>query len=173
MLWGLVGQVQVQTAASHCVLGTAAHHHHHPNVSNPTDAIYRDSNQLMWALNCRVALCCLLYRHVVPQNMRYRPRGDGHGPHGGSKAPIGAHVGEVKGGAIDWGYLATRPDAFGSSGYDLLSDPPPEAVQQQGEWVVDLCAREAAEGKRTLSLSMRVCVLCRVAVQVAGVSAHS
>lgn len=62
--------------------------------------------------------------------MRYRPRGDGHGPQGGNKAPIGAHVGEVKGGAIDWGYLATRPDAFGSSGYDLLTDPPPEPVQQ-------------------------------------------
>lgn len=26
----------------------------------------------------------------------------------------------MKGGTVDWGYLATRPDAFGSAGYDLL-----------------------------------------------------
>lgn len=70
-----------------------------------------------------------------PQNLRYRPRGDPHAPQGGGKAPIGAHAGEVKGGAIDWGYLATRPDAFGSTGYDLLDDPPhPQEVgaQQHG-----------------------------------------
>lgn len=64
------------------------------------------------------------------QNMRYRPRGEGHGGPGGNKAPIGAHAGEVKGGAVDWGYLATRPDAFGSKGYNLLDDPPPEPMQQ-------------------------------------------
>jgi hypothetical protein len=74
----------------------------------------------------------LLLLFCSVQNMRYRPRGEGHGGPGGNKAPIGAHAGEVKGGAIDWGYLATRPDAFGSKGYDLLNDPPPEPVQQGG-----------------------------------------
>lgn len=55
------------------------------------------------------------------QNLRYRPRGDA-AYHPQSKAPIGASAGEVKGGTVDWGFLATRPDAFGSSGYDLLGE---------------------------------------------------
>lgn len=71
--------------------------------------------------------------------MRYRPRGEGHGQGpGGSKAPIGAHAGEVKGGTIDWGHMSTRLDQFGSRGYDLLADelprPPVEGMMgmQQG-----------------------------------------
>ncbi|KAF6261416.1 hypothetical protein COO60DRAFT_1636853 [Scenedesmus sp. NREL 46B-D3] len=59
-----------------------------------------------------------------PQNLRYRPRGEGGQGGPGARAPVGASAGEVRGGAVDWGYLATRPDAFGSSGYDLLKDDP-------------------------------------------------
>uniref|UniRef100_A0A383W4N8 S1 motif domain-containing protein n=1 Tax=Tetradesmus obliquus TaxID=3088 RepID=A0A383W4N8_TETOB len=61
-----------------------------------------------------------------PQNLRYRPRGEGGQGGPGGRAPVGANAGEVRGGAIDWGYLATRPDAFGSTGYDLLQDDPEE-----------------------------------------------
>ncbi|WIA36670.1 hypothetical protein OEZ86_007953 [Tetradesmus obliquus] len=61
-----------------------------------------------------------------PQNLRYRPRGEGGQGGPGGRAPVGASAGEVRGGAIDWGYLATRPDAFGSTGYDLLQDDPEE-----------------------------------------------
>lgn len=81
---------------------------------------------------------CRCIPPVAPtrQNMRYRPRGEGHGQGpGGSKAPIGAHAGEVKGGTIDWGHMSTRLDQFGSKGYDLLADEPRpvEAVgMQQG-----------------------------------------
>jgi hypothetical protein len=60
------------------------------------------------------------------QNLRYRPRGEGGQGGPGGRAPVGASAGEVRGGAIDWGCLATRPDAFGSSGYDLLKDDPEE-----------------------------------------------
>lgn len=67
---------------------------------------------------------------LLHQNMRYRPRGEGHGQGpGGSKAPIGAHAGEVKGGTIDWGHMSTRLDQFGSKGYDLLADEPSRPVE--------------------------------------------
>jgi len=71
--------------------------------------------------------------HDDVQNMRYRPRGEaGAGGHH-SKAPIGASAGEVgKAGTIDWGYLQTRPDQFGSKGYDLLDEEQQQQQQQPG-----------------------------------------
>ena len=40
-----------------------------------------------------------------PNGLRYKPRGEGGGPMGG-KQGLGAAVGQVIGGKIDWGHLA-------------------------------------------------------------------
>jgi len=40
-----------------------------------------------------------------PNGLRYKPRGEG-GPSAGRQAGLGAAVGQVVGGKIDWGHLA-------------------------------------------------------------------
>ena len=74
----------------------------------------------------KVFFVCLL------QGVRYVPRGD-QGAGRGSRGPIGAHVGEIKGGKIDWGYMKGEVRQYGDGGqYDMLPDAEEQMQGRQG-----------------------------------------
>jgi hypothetical protein len=68
--------------------------------------------------------------------MRYRPRGEGGGGGGRGRGPIGADAGEIKGGKINWGYLAGEVKHYGDSKYDLLADDPEEGPRGEANAVL-------------------------------------
>jgi len=61
-------------------------------------------------------------RDLDPNNLQYKPRGEGGGP--GGRPPVGQSVAQVHGSKIDWGHLAAGEYQHGdqSKNYQILED---------------------------------------------------